>query len=132
MLVALVVFVVLQTVPLLAGNSEPAYPTIYHALNLYETKLKKSNINYMDSIFVPLGWSENGKFAYITEVINEAGDFGDFAVLRWVIQDMVNDKIIWETGMKFEEELPKKFWNADTSDIFKWEYDNLIKKQNES
>lgn len=55
-----------------------------------------SNFNeaeYIKSTFRPIGWSKDGKFAYVEEPADEACGCYFF---RFVIQDMKNDKLIYE------------------------------------
>ena len=47
----------------------------------------------LDAVFYPLGWSEDGRFAYAIEPPDEA--VGSY-FLNVYIQDLVTDKIIWE------------------------------------
>ncbi len=45
----------------------------------------------------PVGWSPDGKFAYVTE---SASSFRPDMVCRLVIQDMVTDRIVWDSGAR--------------------------------
>ncbi|MCL6591883.1 MAG: hypothetical protein K6U80_18275 [Firmicutes bacterium] len=126
-----IVFIVLYLLIILQSNWSLAnnnivYPPIYHTLNLISKKFSKED--YIDSIFSPIGWSTDGKLAYIVEVINEAGDIGECAIFKWVIFDLVTDKVLWDSGTNFEKELPRNLWYASSEEIFKWEFVNLFNK----
>ncbi len=52
--------------------------------------------------FYPIGWSPDGKFAYITEPADEATGFYFF---NFRIQDMVTDKIVWEWKIDVQDQV---------------------------
>lgn len=99
-------------------------PKTYSLMALIGLRQEPGTYHYLDNVFAPLGWSQDGKFAYITTVTNEARGPGEMAVLRWVIQDMVSDKILWDSGDKFEG-LPKSMWDEAPLQIIQWEWTHL-------
>lgn len=79
---------------------------------------------YMDGAVAPIGWSADGKFAYVEYIINEAADWGEIGILHWVVQDMVTDKILWESEPGFEG-LPDSLAEASLPEIYRWELANI-------
>jgi len=78
------------------------------------SKLNENNIS--EQIY-PIGWSPDGKFAFLARGANEASDFER---IEFYIQDMVTDKIICA--------LASKDINAKTSEdttIIDWGWDDL-------
>lgn len=69
---------------------------------------------YLISYFLPIGWSTNGKFAYITEPADEACGcyFFEIAVI-----DLVTDKIVWQWELEGEpeNETLQTAWNKNKS-----------------
>jgi hypothetical protein len=67
--------------------------------------------------FYPIGWSKDGKFAYLVEPADEAcGCY--FAEL--VIQDLRTDKVLWEKkyeGAEGKEENLRSFWRKYQKEI---------------
>lgn len=56
---------------------------------------------YIPTKFFPIGWSEDGKLAYIIEPADEACGCYFFSI---IIQDMNRDKIIWQWNLNEEIE----------------------------
>jgi hypothetical protein len=59
-------------------------------------RVSELKIASSDGLF-PVGWSVDGKFAYVTQV---SSPFRPDVVCRLVIQDMVTDKVVWDTGSR--------------------------------
>lgn len=127
---ALVMLITLQPGLIAAEDSGLTYPTIYHPLNMVYTPLEKKPskyMNYIDLIFAPIGWSEDGKFAYIVE--KDAGGAGrdEVGYFRWVILDMVTDKLLWVSKDELEKGIPKDLLSKEDVDmIFKWVFSNFL------
>ena len=72
----------------------------------------------LDAVFYPIGWSEDGKFAYAIEPPDEA--VGAY-FLNVYIQDLVTDKILWKDKFQSEPESTKgvqsfaAYWQANQS-----------------
>lgn len=86
----------------------------YEKLDLAELKDGEYNSGYLIlEGFFPIGWSPDGKFAYLTEPADEAcGCY--FATL--IIQDFRTDKILWKheyEGAEGKDESIKTFWRAN-------------------
>lgn len=93
---------------------------------------KISNDPIMDGaetagVFYPIGWSEDGKFAYA--LFSGEHDFvGECADFKVFIQDMASDKVVWEykyfnDGGNGDIETFSQVWKAHQDEI----YDNLGK-----
>ena len=65
------------------------------------------NLKDVNARFYPIGWSDDGKFAYITESTNSFACDGLPTYL--FIYDAVNDSIIYE----YLNSCPNNFWNED-------------------
>lgn len=63
--------------------------------------------------FYPIGWSQNGKFAYIVEPADEGSGFYWFEI---VILDIVNNKLVWSWK-------PKESAQGDLQSTWKENYD---------
>ena len=63
----------------------------FHTLDFYN---HNNDDKYIDLIFAPIGWSKDGKFAYIKEIETGGADYHETGLFRWVVQDMVTDKIL--------------------------------------
>ncbi len=59
----------------------------------HEVSYNKSGNDFLNDIFRPIGWSHDGKFAYITEYTEEARDCFS---MRIEIVDLAKNKILWE------------------------------------
>ncbi len=57
-------------------------------------RVEELHIVTPDGLF-PVGWSADGKFAYVTQITS---NFRPDVECRLVIQDMVTDKIVWDSG----------------------------------
>lgn len=55
---------------------------------------------YGNSRFFPLGWSRDGKFAYIVENYEDAVGVGP--IYSWRIVDTVTDEIVWRKGLQYD------------------------------
>ena len=70
-----------------------------------------SYVPFVQDTIYPLGYSNDGKFAYIIEHDN---DPADFVSMETVIQDLVTDKIIWSNSFRDEHDTNpadfKTFW----------------------
>jgi len=64
---------------------------------------------YLINSFRPLGWSDNGLFAYVIEPADEACGCYFFEIY---IQNLKNDKIEW--SYKFEKEISETDYNIDS------------------
>lgn len=63
--------------------------------------------------FYPIGWSKDGKFAYLVEPADEA--CGCYLAL-FIIQDMRTDKILWEKAHEGSDQIEESlvtFWRAN-------------------
>lgn len=66
--------------------------------------------------FYPLGWSKDGKFAYLTEPADEATGFYFFSIQ---IVNLLNDKVVWEWTIDENHEIDhsqtnlKKVWEEN-------------------
>ncbi len=65
--------------------------------------------------FYPIGWSKDGKFAYIMEPADEGSGFYLFEI---VIIDIVNDKIIWSWKPEESEEGSLQVTWKENYDLF--------------
>jgi hypothetical protein len=68
------------------------------------TELEYSNHDKMTFLydkFYPVGWSETGLFAYVTEIADEGSGYYFFKIS---IQNMINDKIEWEWEPSYNED----------------------------
>jgi len=93
-------------------------------LNVEKTIARKFHA-YKSSYFVydtfyPLGFSNDGKIAYIIEHDN---DPADMVYIETIVQDLVTDKILWRDEFKTEENIQnvnfKTFWKSKESTIEK-------------
>ena len=79
------------------------------ALNKYQSSIK--GVPFISETFYPLGYSSDGKIAYIKEYDT---DPADMVLIRTFIQDLVTDKILWQDEFKVEGEIRgvnfKSFW----------------------
>ncbi|OHD57508.1 MAG: hypothetical protein A2Y33_05945 [Spirochaetes bacterium GWF1_51_8] len=56
----------------------------------------------------PIGWSFDGRFAYA--VLNDWDDaIGNIIHFRFVIQDVKNNKTLWEFQLAYDMEIPKEY-----------------------
>ena len=89
----------------------------------------------LDAVFYPLGWSEDGKFAYAVEPPDEA--VGSY-FLNVYIQDLVTDKIIWEDKYQSKPESDAgiqsfaEYWQAKQSTVEAQLTKHGIKQVNDS
>lgn len=109
-----------------ANNSANMYPKIYHSKDF----AGRSDADYyMDLMFAPVGWSKDGKFAYITEIDPGGAWYDVTGFFRWVIQDTVTDKILWQSEGGLEKGLPEDLlMSEDKEQIFKWVFPNMSKR----
>ena len=96
------------------------------ALDLSHANLKtfeKYKSNYAQAYFVkdkfyPLGYSLDGKFAYIVE---HDTDPADFLHIETFIQDLITDKILWSDSFRVENNSGnidfKTFWKKKQTEI---------------
>ena len=71
--------------------------TAFSAMSKYSSGIK--GVPFIYNNFYPLGYSDDGKIAYIEDYDTTPGEF---TLTKTFIQDLVNDKILWED--KYEEE----------------------------
>lgn len=116
--------------PTVLSINQPSYPTLFKALDFMDkSKLQQGDNLYMDLMFAPIGWSKDGKFAYITGIDGSGAGNEEIGFYRWTIQDMVTDKCLWQSEHKLEKDMPREF--IDTDDYiarFKWVFDNMTKE----
>lgn len=114
---------------LVAKNSKLVYPVIYNPFDLIDkTRLEKKD-KYINLLFTPLGWSKDGKIAYIIGIDPGGAGFDETGYYSWVIQDMVTDKLEWQSEHGLEEGLPTELKDEfDPIKILKWVYANHSKK----
>jgi hypothetical protein len=89
------------------------------ALNLEQSSFSTFNeftsniahVPFLYSIFYPLGYSSDGKIAYVKEYDT---DPADMVLIRTFVQDLVSDKIVWQDEYRVEENISnidfKSFW----------------------
>ncbi len=86
------------------------------ALSDYTSGIK--GVPFIYNNFYPLGYSDDGKIAYIKEYDT---DPADLVQIETFIQDLVNDKIIWKDEYRVEENLSnidmKSFWKERATKI---------------
>ena len=79
------------------------------ALDKYSSNIE--GVPFLYNNFYPLGYSSDGKFAYIKEYDT---DPADMVLIRTFIQDLVTDKIVWKDEYRVEENITnmgvKSFW----------------------
>ena len=124
------------TKPPITNIPDIEYPQSYHHLDyIDETKLSVdhnaeiySENLYRDLLFSPIGWSKDGKLAYVVKLFE--GGVGAANMFRWGIQDMVTDELLWYAEKEYEEYT--YVWNGlDERELFKLEYSNYIDKYKE-
>ncbi len=109
-----------------ADNSVNMYPKIYHPMDF--TGGSDGN-DYWDLMFAPVGWSKDGKFAYLTEIDPGGAWYDVTGFFRWVIQDTVTDKILWQSEGGLEKGLPEDLlMSEDKVEILKWVFPNMSKR----
>ncbi len=88
------------------------------ALDKYESGIKQ--VPFIYNVFYPLGYSSDGKIAYIKEYDT---DPADIVLIRTFVQDLVTDKILWKDEFKFEGDIStigfKDFWASKSTLISK-------------
>lgn len=74
-----------------------------------ELKYYKQSDEYLFQKFYPIGWSKDGKFAYVIEPADEAAGLYFF---KLIIQNMINDKEVyrWEPDEDPETGSVKQMW----------------------
>jgi len=76
------------------------------------------NIPFIEERFYPLGYSNDGKIAYIIEYYT--GDLGIVHIETYV-QDLISDEIIWQNRLKTKENAThinfKIFWRENRKEI---------------
>lgn len=82
------------------STNETAYTPEDYSLPKELNYLKKTGDFLVDRIY-PIGWSKDGKFAYITEPADEGSGFYLF---KLVVFDAVNNKIAWSWKPEDSEE----------------------------
>jgi len=79
------------------------------ALDTYASGIEHAPFIY--DVFYPLGYSSNGKIAYIKEYDT---DPADMVLIRTFVQDLVTDKILWKDEYRVEDNITnidfKSFW----------------------
>jgi len=92
------------------------FPKALHLEKSAFASLKKyssgiEGVPFIYNNFYPLGYSSDGKFAYIKEYDT---DPADMVLIRTFIQDLVTDKILWQDEYRVEENITnidfKSFW----------------------
>jgi len=85
-------------------------------LSDYKSTIKEAPFIYNN--FYPLGYSNNGKIAYIKEYDT---DPADMVKIETFIQDLVTDKILWKDEYRVEDNISnidiKSFWKERASRI---------------
>ncbi len=74
--------------------------------------------------FYPIGWSKDGKFAYVIEPVDEATGFYFITI---AIQDLNSDKVLW----KFEYTVKDEIEGKDLETTWKEKYAEIKAKLNE-
>lgn len=97
----------------------------YHTLNYYNNKI---NEKFIDLLFAPIGWSKDGKFAYIIEIDPGGADYPETGLFRWVVQDMVTDKCLWKSEKEQEGDYPQNYWEMNKEELFKLMYIKFLTK----
>lgn len=100
-----------------AEMSESALIKTFHTLDFYN---RNNDDKYIDLIFAPIGWSKDGKFAYIKEIATGGADYYETGLFRWVVQDMITDKILWISDKEEEGDYPAQYWEMDKEELFHW------------
>ena len=81
----------------------------FASLHEYTSGIK--GVPYLYESFYPLGYSSDGKFAYIKEYDT---DPADMVLIRTFVQDLVTDKMVWQDEYRVEENITnidfKSFW----------------------
>jgi len=81
----------------------------FSALDKYSSNIE--GVPFIYDNFYPLGYSSDGKFAYIKEYDT---DPADMVLIRTFIQDLVTDKIVWKDEYRVEENITdidfQSFW----------------------
>lgn len=91
---------------------------IFHTLDFYD---RNNGEEYLiDLLFVPIGWSKDGKFAYIKEIEPGGADYYETGLFRWIVQDMVTDKILWISEKEKAGDYPAEYWKMDSEELFHW------------
>lgn len=91
---------------------------IFHTSDFYDHDNSEEYL--IDLLFVPIGWSKDGKFAYIKEIDPGGADYYETGLFRWVVQDMVTDKILWLSEKEKPGDYPEKYWQMDNEELFHW------------
>jgi len=89
-----------------------------------ELVLEAANEMLITDKFYPIGWSKDGKFAYIIEPLDEA--VGMYFI-KIVVQDMNSDKILW----KFEYDPTSQKETGSLKETWTEKYAEIKKKFNE-
>lgn len=89
-----------------------------------EVSVNSDNEEVISDKFYPIGWSEDGKFAYIIEPVDEATGY---YFINIAIQDMNSDKIVWNFKYTTEDAVEGK----DLAETWKEKYDLIKEKLNE-
>lgn len=95
-------------------NENPLKPPIHYNIprQIAYSFPSSNTTNYIPKEFYPIGWSRNGKFAFLFIPANEASDC-NYAEL--VIQDMVTDEIVYRKNSREycdgNEPLFSRAWN---------------------
>ena len=102
-----------------SSDNNQKFSEIVYSIPKETSYLQNSNDFILD-IFFPIGWSEDGKFAYIYEPVDEATGYYFFT---FEIKDMKNNEVIWtwEIGKKDEiyEGSVKDIWNKNKDEFRK-------------
>lgn len=128
--ILLALLIMLAAISLLQSNARAAseLPPVYHTVELIGSTLEESPGRLLDCLFAPIGWSRDGKFAYIAELSSDAMGHcpNELAYFIWVVQDMINDRILWDSGKEYKEGLPEALARAEMVEIFRWELANRM------
>ena len=85
---------------------------------------RTDDMEFLWDKFYPIGWSNDGKFAYILEPVDEATGFYFITI---AIQDLNSDKILW----KFEYTEKDGIEDKDLAATWKEQYNEIKAKLNE-
>ena len=89
-----------------------------------QTASSTDDMELMWDKLYPIGWSKDGKFAYIIEPVDEATGFYFITI---AIQDLNSDKVLW----KFEYTVKDEIEGKDLATTWEEKYEEIKAKLNE-
>jgi len=101
-----------------------SYPEPVEVKYLFKDK-DENGFSYLNDRFFPIGWSEDGKFAYALEPADEACGCYFFSIY---VQDMATDKVLWKWEFDNSDDPEKQ---TDLSRIWKQQSKFFTGKLNE-